>query len=208
MFSHDHAEVPERKICGSFFKKHNRHEQVQLLDMTHVFFGLLARFSGTESRAHPGANTFPPETDFFVESRSSGPSASRNTFSVSTIKDGNARGGGRSSYPPSRRPDCTSSRFPCGGVRPAGDPVDSDPGAVFEDDPLPRSDAGRSSLECVATHSKIVISRGLIGWCWGSFCPLLSLAFHSSRLPRLFDPSFFSLKNLEFSWKMVKCMKK
>ena len=28
-------------------------------------------------------------------------------------------------------------------VRPAGDPVDSDPEAVFEDDPHPRSDAGR-----------------------------------------------------------------
>ena len=26
---------------------------------------------------------------------------------------------------------------PCGGVRPAGDPVDSDPEAVFEDDPPP-----------------------------------------------------------------------
>ena len=33
---------------------------------------------------------------------------------------------------------------PCGRVRPAGDPVDSDPGTVFEDDPHPRSDAGRT----------------------------------------------------------------
>ena len=32
---------------------------------------------------------------------------------------------------------------PCGGVRPAGDPIDSDPRAVFEDGPQPRSDAGR-----------------------------------------------------------------
>ena len=58
-----------------------------------VFFGLPAGFSGTDSRAHPGANTFPPEADFFVESLSSGPSASRNTLSVSTITDGYARAG-------------------------------------------------------------------------------------------------------------------
>ena len=38
-------------------------------------------------------------------------SASRNTFSVSTITDGYARRGSRSSYLPSRRPDCTLSRL-------------------------------------------------------------------------------------------------
>ena len=27
------AELPERKNCGSFFKKHNRHEQVQFFDI-------------------------------------------------------------------------------------------------------------------------------------------------------------------------------
>ena len=37
---------------------------------------------------------------------------------------------------------------PCGGVRPAGDPVDSDPGAVFEDDPHPRS--ATSDQYCVS----------------------------------------------------------
>ena len=58
-----------------------------------------------------GAITFPPEADFFVESLSSGPSASRNTFSVSTITDGNARIGSRSSYLPLRWPDCTLSRL-------------------------------------------------------------------------------------------------
>ena len=50
---------------------------------------------------------------------------------------------------------------PCGGVRPAGDPVDSDPGAVFEDDPHPRSDAGRP-LElwvCHHTREPTVLSR-------------------------------------------------
>ena len=40
---------------------------------------------------HPGAITFPPEAGFFVESLSTGPSASRNTFAVSTITDGYAR---------------------------------------------------------------------------------------------------------------------
>ena len=42
---------------------------------------------------------------------------------------------------------------PCGGVRPAGDPVDCDPGAVFEDDPHPRSDAGRPLEPWVCRHT-------------------------------------------------------
>ena len=66
------------------------------------------------SRTHgrtQGRTPFHPETDFFVESRSSGPSSSRNTFSVSTITDGNARIGCRSTFSPLRRHDCTLSRL-------------------------------------------------------------------------------------------------
>ena len=50
---------------------------------------------------------------------------------------------------------------PCWGVRPAGDPVDSDPGAVFEDDPHPRSDAGRPLEPWVCQHTRepTVLSR-------------------------------------------------
>ena len=48
--------------------------------------------------AHPGAITFPPEADSLWSHFSTGPSASRNTFSVSTITDGNARIGGRSIF--------------------------------------------------------------------------------------------------------------
>ena len=33
--------------------------------------------------------------------------------------------------------------------------------------------------------------RGLIGWCWEWLCPLLSFAFDSSQLPRIFDRFFF-----------------
>ena len=59
---------------------------------------------------HRRATTFPPE-EIFVKSLSTDPSASRNTFSVSTITDGYVRAGSRSSYLPLRRPDCTSSRL-------------------------------------------------------------------------------------------------
>ena len=38
--------------------------------------------------------------------------------------------------------------------RPAGDPVDSDPGAVFEDDCHPRSDAGRLQEPWVYHHTR------------------------------------------------------
>ena len=50
---------------------------------------------------------------------------------------------------------------PRGGIRPAGDPVDSDPGAVFEDDPHTRSDAGRPQEPWVCHHTRepTVLSR-------------------------------------------------
>ena len=50
---------------------------------------------------------------------------------------------------------------PCGGVRPAGDPVDSDLGAVFEDDPHPKLDVGRPLKPWVCHHTRepTVLSR-------------------------------------------------
>ena len=116
----------------------------------------------TAVEAHPGANTFPPEADSLLWSHiSSGPSASRNTFSVSTITDGNARIGSRSTFPALTLAWLYIEPSPCGGVRPAGDPVDSDPGAVFEDDPHPRSDAGRPIEPWVCRHTRqpTVLSR-------------------------------------------------
>ena len=68
------------------------------------------RRTGTVTRRTQGRSPFRIEADFLVESLSTGPSASR-TLSVSTITDGYARAGSRSSYLPSRRPDCTSSRL-------------------------------------------------------------------------------------------------
>ena len=110
--------------------------------------------------AHPGANTFPSVCGLTTTSFTD-PSASRNTFSVSTITDGNARVGGRSTFLALTLAWLYIEPSPCGGVRPASDPVDSDPGAVFEDDPHPRSDAGRP-LEpwvCRQTREPTVLSR-------------------------------------------------
>ena len=90
-----------------------------------------------------------------------GPSASRNTFSVSTITDGNARVGGRSTLSTLTLAWLYIEPSPCGGVRPAGDRVDSDPGAVFEDDLHPRTAAGRPLEPWVCHHTRepTVLSR-------------------------------------------------
>ena len=99
------------------------------------------------------ANTFPSVCGLTTTSFTD-PSASRNKFSVSTITDGNARGGGRSHLPALTLAWLHGEPSPCGGARLAGDPVDSDPGAVFEDDPHPRSDAGRPARALsVSPHS-------------------------------------------------------
>ena len=99
-----------------------------------VFFGLLSGSHRPVFEAHAGANTFPSVCGLTTTSFTD-PSAARNTFSMSTITDGNARVGGRSTLSSLTLARLYIEPSPCGGVRPAGDPVDSDPGAVFEDDP-------------------------------------------------------------------------
>ena len=44
------AELPERKNCGSFFKKHNRHGQVQFFDKSRGFFSCLHLAVGHHQR--------------------------------------------------------------------------------------------------------------------------------------------------------------
>ena len=58
------------------------------------------------------------------------------------------------------RSDCIEPS-PCRGARRASDPVDRDPGAVFEDDPHPRSSAGRLLEPWVCRHTRepTVLSR-------------------------------------------------
>ena len=102
--------------------------------LTLVIFGLLASVFA-RFRDAPRAITFPTHHALLASGprASWGPSASRNTLSVSTITDGNARRGGAAApFLPLRWPDCTLSRLRAEEYDPAGDPVDSDPGAVFE----------------------------------------------------------------------------
>ena len=94
------------------------------------------------SEAHRGANTFPPEGSVNALI-STGPSASRNNFSVSTITDGKRSGrGAAATYLPLRWPDCTLSRLRAERVRPVTQSI-----ATLEpssrDDLHPGSDAGR-----------------------------------------------------------------
>ena len=127
-----------------------------------VLFGPLTAHHRPAFEAHPGVNTFPSVCGLLPRSQlSTGPSASRNTFSVSTITDGNARVKGRSTLSTLTLAWLYIEPSPCGGVRAAGDPVDSDPGAVFEDDPHPRSDAGRPLEPWVCRHTRepTVLSR-------------------------------------------------
>ena len=69
-----------------------------------------SRLSRPLFEAHPGANTFPSVCGLTSTSFTD-PSASRNTFSVSTITDGNAQAGAAAHFPPLRWPDCTLSRL-------------------------------------------------------------------------------------------------
>ena len=139
-------------IWGSSSKFLRWHRSVNAL----VFFGLpagsMARFF---FEAHLGANTSPPEADFFVES----------PFSVPTITNSYARIGSHSSYLPLHRPDCALSRPPCGGVRSANDPVTQ---SIATPEPSSRTITTQDQLlvacwsrECVATPGT---RRSCPGW--------------------------------------------
>ena len=100
---------------------------------------------------HPGANTFPPEGSVNALI-STGPSASRNTFSVSTITDGNARARGPQLLPALMLAWLYIELSPCGGVQPAGDQLIATPEPSSRT--IPTVDGAlvaRWSLECVTT---------------------------------------------------------
>ena len=69
-----------------------------------------SRLSPSGMEADPGATTFPSVCGLTTTSFTD-PSTSRNTFSVSTITDGNAQAGAAAHFPPLRWPDCTLSRL-------------------------------------------------------------------------------------------------
>ena len=69
-----------------------------------------SRLSPSRFQAHSGTNTFPSVCGLTATSFTD-PSASRNTFSVSTITDGNARARAAAHFPPLRGLDCTLSRL-------------------------------------------------------------------------------------------------
>ena len=109
---------------------------------------------------HPGAITFPPEGSSQRRS-SNGPIR----FPHHLFGD-HDHGRQRSDREPQLFPALTLAWLyiepsPCGRVRPARDPVDSDPGVVFEDDPHPRSDGGRPLEPWVCHHTRepTVLSR-------------------------------------------------
>ena len=84
-------------------------------------------------------------------------------FQCPTITDGNARGRGpQHTFLPYVGPDCSLSRLRGGGVRPAGDPVDSDPRSRLRGT-IPTLDQALVacwSLEFVATPGEpTVLSR-------------------------------------------------
>ena len=105
--------------------------------------------------ARPGAITFPPE----VSSQRSSNGPIRFPHHLFSDRDH----GRQRSERGSQRLSCPYDGLtvhPCRGVRRAGDPVDSDPGAVFEDDPHPRSlVAPPEPSVCHHTREPTVLSR-------------------------------------------------
>ena len=102
--------------------------------------------------AHPGANTFPSVCGLTATSFTD-PSASRNTFSVSTITDGNAQAGAAAHFPPLRWPDCTLSCLCAEEYDRLVTQSIATPEPSSRTIPtLDRALVARQSLECVATH--------------------------------------------------------
>ena len=124
-----------------------------------MIFGLLAGFCTVTKRTQERSPFHPKQTLRGVTLN--GPIRfPQHLFSV------HDHGRQRSDWEPQFLPALTLAKLyiepsPCGGVRLAGDPVDCDPGAVFEDDPQSRSSAGRPLEPCVCRHTRepTVLSR-------------------------------------------------
>ena len=106
--------------------------------------------------AHPGAITFPPKVSSQRRS-SNGPSASRNTFSVTTVTDGNAWIGGRRTFPALTLTWLYIEPPPCGVTQSIATPEPSSTAIPTPD----RALVARWSLECVTTPGS---RRSCPGW--------------------------------------------
>ena len=126
-------------------------------DMSLVLFGLLAGTDRTASEAHPGRCEHLSTHHALL---ASGPRASWShpllptPFQCPRSRTATLGEGAAAHFPALTLAWLYIEPSPCGGVRPAGDPVDSDPRAVFEDDLHPRSDAGRPLEPWVCHHTR------------------------------------------------------
>ena len=124
-----------------------------------VFFGLLTGSPRPVFEAHPGGETpFHPRAVLpGTRAPRTHPLSRKHLFQCPHDHGLGKRSDRRPQHLscPLRWPDCTLSPSPCGEVRPACDPVDSDPRSrlLFEDDPHPldRTLVAHWSLECVTT---------------------------------------------------------
>ena len=124
-------------------------------------------WSSGSSPAHPSGFRGAPRGDYLstrsrlsVESLFNLPIRfPQHLFSVHHGRQRSERG--RSTFPALTLAWLYIEPSPCGGVRPAGDPVDGDPGAIFKDDPHPGSGAGRPLEPWVCHHTRepTVLSR-------------------------------------------------
>ena len=116
-----------------------------------MFFGVLTGSPDRFSRRTLGRTSFHQKQTLLWSHISSGPSASRNTLSVTTITDGNARIGDRS-FLPLRWPDCTLSRLRAEEYdRPVTQSIASPEPSSRTIPTLDRTLVAHQSLECVTT---------------------------------------------------------
>ena len=128
-----------------------------------VILGLPAGFSGTVSQAHPRAITFPPRGRLLHGVTFLGPIRFwQHLFSV------HDHGRLRSSWEPQLWPALTQAWLyiepsPCGGVRPAGGPVDSDPRSRLRGRSPPKIERwspARALSVCRHTREPTVVVQG------------------------------------------------
>ena len=114
------------------------------------------RHTGTVTRCTPRRSPFQPNQASSWSIRRSHPLPATPRSRTATLELG-----GRSTFPALTQAWLHIEPSPCGGVRPASDPVDSDPGAVFEDDPHRRLSAVHSLEPWVCHHTRepTVLSR-------------------------------------------------